>query len=785
MKTIIRNFVHTLRRFKMATTLNIIGLSIAFGAFMAIMIQLDYDWNFDRSHPNADRIYRVETMADDDIYAIISRPLANRFIASSPHIVAGTVVEPTFDQEMTFSVVGDTEQNVYKELALKVYPNYGEVFAFEMIEGDAGAMAQPNTALIPLSLSRKLFGGETAMGHQLKSDNVMLTIGGVYKDFPHNTMVENNIYHPLAADYLLHEWGDTKFYAYIMVDEPANSEGLIEHFKATFDASSLGSGYGWVSDVGLRLTPLTDIHFTTDAQYDFYPKTERQTLWVLLAIALIVLLIAGINFTNFSTALAPMRIKSINTQKVLGAGERTLRSAMISEAVAISLLSFLLSIGLIVCFSQSPLATLVSADLSLSAHPQILFATGLIALLTGVLAGLYPAFYTTSFSPSLVLKGSFGLSAKGRRLRNGLIGVQFVASFALIICSLFMYLQGQFMQNSPLGFDKEQLIVANIPAGIQDKKEAIANQLKSNSAIADVTFAEMLFGGYDQYGELGRNFKDENIRFQSIPVDPSFLTVMGIPVTEGRNFRKEDEKSSQTTLIFNEKAHKAYHIEVGDKIDGMEVIGLMPDIKFASFRTEIIPMSFIIRGNRKFFISEGMDHYAYIKIKGGTDMKEAISDVRSTLQAFKSDHLYNIRFFDEVIQGMYEHETRLTSLIILFSLIAVCISIVGVFGLVVFESEYRRKEIGIRKVLGSTISQVLLLFNKTYIRILCLCFLFAAPMAWFAVEKWLENFAYKTPLSWWVFLLSFLLVSLITSSVVTFQSWRVANSNPVDSIKTE
>ncbi|MDF9831762.1 ABC transporter permease [Parabacteroides sp. PF5-6] len=785
MKTLFRNLLSILRRFKMATTLNILGLSIAFAAFMAIMMQLDFDWNFDRSHADADRIYRVETISDEEAYAIISRPLADRFFASSPHIVAGTLSEPSFNREMTFTVVDDPAQNVYKELALRVYPNYGEVFAFEMIEGEAHAMERPQTVLIPQSLAHKLFAGETAIGHQLKSDTETFTVGGVYKDFPRNTLVENNIYQPIEADHLLHEWGDTKFYAYIRVDEPQHSEELVAHFKANFDAASLGSGYSWVADTGLRLTPLTAIHYTTDALYDFYPKTGRQVLWVLSGIALIILLIAGINFTNFSTALAPMRIKSINTQKVMGAGESTLRSAMISEAVAISLFSYLLAIGLVYWFAQSPLHTLVSADLSLSAHPFILLDTGGIALLTGVLAGIYPAFYTTSFSPALVLKGSFGLSAKGRRLRNGLISVQFVASFALIICSLFMYLQSRFMQNSPLGFDKEQLIVADIPLGIQDKKEAITNQLKAFSAISEVTYAEMLFGGFDQYGELGRNFKGESIKFQVIPVDPSFLTALGIPVAEGRNFRKEDEKNNQPSLIFNEKACKSYNIAVGDKIDNMEVIGRIEDIKFASFRTEIIPMAFMIRGTRDFFTADGMDHYAYIKVKAGADMKAVISDIHSTLRSMKPDHLYQIRFFDEVIQGMYENETRLTSLIILFSLIAVFISIVGVFGLVVFDSEYRRKEIGVRKVLGSTIREVLLLFNKTYIRILCICFVVAAPIAWFAVSKWLENFAYKTPLSAWVFLLSFLFVSLITSATVTFQSWRVATANPVDALKAE
>ena len=784
MEILFRNLLSILRRFKMATTLNILGLSIAFGAFMVIMMQLDYDWNFDKSHPDADRIYRVETMIDKGAYAIISRPLADHFIASSPHIVAGTLAAPSHKKEMSFSVIGDPMHKNYRELALKVYPNYGEVFEFKMIEGEKDAMNHPNTALIPLSLSHKLFGEETVIGRQLKSDDEIYTIGGVYKDFPRNTMIENNIYYPIPADAYLHEWGESIFYAYIRVDDPENSKYLIENFKNNFDASSLGPNFEWLGEFHLRLTPLTDIHYVTDVQFDFYPKTGRQTLWVLLAIAIIILLIAGINFTNFSTALAPMRIKNINTQKVMGAEERVLRIAMISEAVVISFLSYTLSIGLIYWFSKLSLSGLVNADLSLSGHTTLLITTGIISLLTGFLAGIYPAFYTTTFSPALVLKGNYGLSGKGRNLRNGLISIQFIASFALIICSSFMYLQSNFMQNSPVGYDKDQIIVTDIPTEMMDKKEAIVDQLKTYAGISDVSFSDLLFSGSDQYMELTRNFKDEHIRFQCITVDPSFLKVMGIDIMEGRDFRKEDEQTRDGIYIFNEKARKAYGIEVGDRISGAEVVGIIPDINFASFRTEIVPMAFYIWGEYR-FSGEIMDNYAYIKVNAGTDIKSAFSHIQSTLQSFKSDHLYHIRFFDEIIQKLYENERRFSSLIILFSLIAVFISIVGVFGLVVFDSEYRKKEIGIRKVLGSTVSEILILFNKTYIRILCICFLLAAPVAWHIVQKWLENFAYKTPLSWWIFLLSFLLVSLITSGTVTFQCWRVANANPVDSIKTE
>lgn len=782
MKTILRNFLSVLKRFKMATLLNVLGLSVAFSAFMVIMMQLDYDQNFDCMHPDADHIFRVEVQFEEGNQAIINRPLANLYIASSPHIVAATLINP-WGGDFFFNVEKEGERHNYQEKIIAVYPEFTKIFSLEITEGIEGAIEDNEKVLIPLSLAKKVFGNSSAVGQQLKGRNdINYTVGGVYRDFARNSAMENAIYRKMQ-DENLNNWGNWNYSMYIRLDDPANAAGLMDNFKRVTDPTVLGKEHKWEdSHFNLRLTSIPDVHYTTDVTYDSTPKASRQTLLVLFAIAIVIVIIAGINFTNFSTALTPMRIKSINTQKVLGEEVSAIRTSLVMEATLISLFSYLIALVVIALLPLTPIASLLDAEISFAAYPYIIGGTALIALITGLLAGIYPAYYMTSFPPALVLKGSFGLSPKGRQLRNVLISVQFIASFALIIGASFMYLQNHFMQNTPLGYDKDGVIVTNINDNINKSREAFANQIKTFSGIEDITFSEPLLSSSDQYMGWGRDFKGENISFQCLPVDPSFLKVMNVGIVEGRDFRREDANTRKGAYVFNQKAKEIYNMNLGEMIDSTVIVGFMPDVKFASFRTEVVPMAFYVWGTENW---GSRPNNAYIKMKAGTNIKEAITHVRSTLQTFDAEYPFNVRFFDAVLNRLYEKEQSLSSLITLFSLIAIFISMVGVFGLVVFDSEYRKKEIGVRKVLGSSTEQILILFNKTYIRILCLCFILAAPMAWYAVYKWLENFAYKTPMHWWVYLFAFIVIGIITICTVTFQNWRAANDNPVNSIKSE
>lgn len=782
MKPILRNLLSVARRFKLATVLNILGLSIAFAAFMIIMIQLRYDYNFDKYHKDYDKIFRVErrSTTSDWKNAIHSRPFAELFIASSPNIIAGTIT--TSAQDITFHVENNGERNFYEERAINVTPEFVDVFTVDFVEGSKEAMQVPNNIIIPLSLARKLFGSESAVGKQIIVGEQRIAVSAVFRDFPSNSIFENCIYVPVAPAQR-EEWGSASWNIFIRVNDPASVSTMFENFAQSYDLSSIVGGH-WAEHFYLDFVPLTEVHYIKGVDFDYTPKSSKQTLMILFSIAIVIIVIAAINFTNFSTAIAPMRIKSINTQLVLGARRKTLRTVILSEAIILSLLSFFIATLLVYVFNKTPMARLVDGDLSLKANYLIFGGTALIALLTGFFVGLYPSHYITSFSPALVLKGNFGLSPKGRQLRNTMMGIQFIASFALIIGASFMYLQNHFMQNSPLGYDKDNLLTVNT-GRISVSRDALANQLKTYSGIEDVTFGSNLLATSDLYSQSPIRYGEDEIWTQVFIVYHDFLKVMNIEITEGRDFRRDDFNSDKIVMILNDAARRQYDWELNTVTRPYgEIVGFMPDIKYASFRSEVRPMAFITVPDT--MIAGGVHlSNAYIKLKAGTNLRDAVSNITTILSEFDNDRTYNIRFFDETLQQLYEKELTLNSLIILFSIISIFISIVGVFGLVVFDSECRRKDIGIRKVFGASVMDIVIMFNKAYLKTLVICFVIAAPLAWYAVTRWLENFVFRTPMHWWVYLLSLVSVGAITVCTVTFQNWRAAKANPVDVIKSE
>ena len=788
MKPIIRNFLSVIRRFKMAVALNILGLSVAFAAFMVIMIQLNYDFGFDKFHKDYDKIFRMEILVpqiSSERVPIISRPLVDIFVGASPQIVACALINMV-GSEAIFYVENeddDRTETLLKENAISVTPEYTDVFTFDFVEGDKDALKTPGNVLIPLSLSRKLFGNDPAIGKQLVYDWGSQTVGAIYRDFPDNTIVGNYIYSSIPENEDRQNWSSWLYNAFIRVNDASNAPLIIDNLERSFDLEQVfGSG------CGVYLRSLKDIHFTHDLQYDFAPKANKQTLLILFAIAIVIIAIAAINFTNFSTALTPMRVKNINTQRVLGARRNTLRSAIALEAVVICFLSYLISILFVFLFSVTPLEKLIDVDLSLSSQWLTFAGTALVALLAGVFAGAYPAHYMTSFAPALVLKGSFGLSPKGKKIRNALIGIQFVASFVLIIGATFMFLQNRFMQKSPLGYEKDAMVIVNITQ-IQKSRDAFIDQMKTYAGIEDVTYGNFLLSSLDSYAKQVVVYKGEQCTYQFFPVHYSFLEVMGIEITEGRGFRHDDANKEQGVYVFNEAARKEFDFELNTVFENHghiglgngEIIGFMPDVKFASFRMAVEPMAFYVSAAESIIPA----YFAYIKLNKSANIHSALSHIHATLAGFNAGYIFDVQFFDEVLQRLYEKETALSSLITLFSMLAIFISIVGVFGLVVFDSECRRKEIGIRKILGASTTGIIIMFNKVYFRILIICFVIAAPLAWYAITRWLENFAYKTPMYWWVYLLAFVVVATITVCTVTFQNWRVASDDPVNAIKME
>lgn len=786
MKLILRNLMRIFRRFRTAMILNILGLAVAFTAFMLLMMQWNYDRQFDRNDPNADRIFRIDAQWDAGRAALTCGPYGFAFMQSSPHIVGGCLLYALPGDE-SFTIEENGQRRVFKDKLHKVTSGLTKVFHFDLVEGDANALEASDKILIPESTARRWFGQAAATGRLVKlGDNRAMTVGGVYRDFPGNCSLGNSVYVAVRDNESdLRVWTSFNYTCYIRLDQDntADAQALVDAFaENNQDFLNFQKENGKMEMVAIALP---DIHTFEPLLFDPTPRTSLATMFLLFSIAIIILLIAAINYTNFSTALSPMRVRNVNTQKVFGASQASLRGALLAEAVIICLVAFLIGLLLLWGLQDYNLNLLIQADIRPEAHLPLIGLTALIALAIGLLAGLYPAYYTTSFAPALVLKGSFGLSPKGRMLRNLLMSFQFIASFALVIGALCMFLQNRYAQTMPLGFDKEWLVTSDIDKLVSSKRQVLEERLKQHPEVAGVAFSEMSFyGDNDIYAKWGRKFKGEAISFEVLVVSPSFPKVIGIPIIEGRDFREEDARNTNGCFIINRMMREHHGIQPGDKIGTQEIVGVTDNFHYTSMRRGISPMAFYT-SDKSADATDRLYTNVYVRMNAGTDPATAIQILHDELEALSPGYPFDIRPFDEQLERAYKNEQRLATLISLFSLLAVLISIAGVFGLVVFDSEYRRKEIGIRRVMGASVGNILLMFNKSYLWILLVCFIIACPIAWYAVNEWLQSFAYRVPSYWWIFPVALLIVGSVTLLTVTYQNWHAANENPVNSLKSE
>lgn len=795
MKLMIRNLLYLFKRFKTAVVLNLFGLTIAFAAFLLIVMQVDYEMNYDAMHSKSGRTFRLEANHGEfEHNAIHCLMFSDAFVNSSAHITDYSYRYPFYGGERYCQIdeVDDQgEAKVFKENFQLCLPNISDIFDFHMKEGSVECLSIPGSVLIPESVAKRLFNKQSAIGKRIRMSGssgwqpvstTILTIGGVYKDFPGNTTVQNRIYVPMDQLGLLKSsWQMYANEIYVTLDDPLNKEEVLDHFNKTFDFAK--SQMGSAQEIALRLTPLKDVYYTHDTTFDFNPKGHRETNYVLLGIAFLILFIAGINFTNLTTSLIPLRLKTINTHRVLGCSIYKLRAISLIESIVICLISYILALFIVNDLSYTPIANWVDADIRLSQYKGLILLTALIAILTGCLAGLYPAIRSTSYAPALVLKGSFGLSPKGKKVRVALIGFQYTVSIALIIVTLFMGLQNHFMTSSEqLGFNKDQVAIVNLTPEIYAKhKPQYIQKLKDYPGIEDVAFSVYELSKEDDMIDLEyARHEDKDVFFKVFYASENFLSVMDIQVEEGRDFTREDLNKAQSDYIINPAAERDFHLHPGDRFNDRTVLGVSKDFRFNSCRIASSPFVFALNND-----IPNPKLVSYIRFNSKTNLQEAVAHVRETLKEIDPTFPFEISFYNTILNNLYQKEQTLGKLISLFGIMAILISIVGVFGLVLFETQYRRKEIGIRKINGATTGQILLMFNKTYIRIVSVCFIISIPIAWMGTQQWLENFAYKTPLHLWVFIVAFLIILSVTIGTVTFRNWQAANENPVNSVKSE
>ncbi|WP_300726795.1 ABC transporter permease [uncultured Rikenella sp.] len=791
MKTVFRNFITTLRRFKLASGLNLLGLAAAFAAFVIILIQVNYEYGFDRFHAGADRIFRVEvSSARQNIPAgsytpALPLPLAEAIRDAVPQIERVAVAD---GRERTLNVVAEREGNrtVYEETTREVSDEWLALLGVRMAEGDAAtALDEPGAALIPESMARKFFGSEPALGRLLapaETDSTIgvrraVRVGGVYRDFPRNSIFSNIIYLPVGeAERNLWSWSNYQIYLQLASTGEAEE---VERAIGRIDYPDKSEEAKW------RLMPLADIYYAADIVHDMAPKGSRTATRILLAIAVLVIAVAGINFVNFSMALAPVRMKNINTRKILGSSVAALRAAQVAEAAMTAAVAYAVALGVVAYIGRSALGSYFATSLLPGDNGGVVLLGAAIAVLTGAAAGLYPAIYSTSFPPALAVKGNFGLSPKGRTLRNVLVGFQFSVSMVLIICAAFMNLQNGFLATRAIGMNRGGVVEMPVSKKIFADRQSLFNELENDPAVEGVALS-MAPMFRDCYDNLGVWFRGEVVEFGNVEVTSQFTELMGIRIAEGRGFVEEDDRAEPgTRAIFNRTACRKYGLELGDRLEvgagrGIEVVGIMEDVNFESLHKPLGPFALMNVGNTE----QSYLPTAYVRIGagGGTAVLGRMAGV---VAALDPNAVVDVHFLDETVEAQYRDERRIGSLITGFSLLAIVISMAGVFGLVVFETQYRRKEIGVRKVMGATVAEILAMFNRSFVRLVLICFVVAAPLAWYGVREWLGTFAYRTPVYWWVFAVSLLIVLAITLATVTIQSWRAATANPVEAFKTE
>lgn len=779
MKALYKNFISILRRFPLSIAMNVAGLTLAFAAFIIILMEVQYEMTYDSRITQAGRIFHISKESPNfQISSHHSRPLIEQRCARiSPEIERYALIE-----EWDLRAATEDRQTEFESKAHGITPQFFDMFEFDWVACDTSTFHRPQYLYIPESLARRVFHRTDLVGTAIwrLNNNEQWIIGGVYRDFPENCSVQNHVYNNLA-NYQANDWRNGRYFGYLQLRHP---EKRAEVEKLLNDSL--------VGDGGLvfHLTAYNELLFHPELQtsYGNMPKADPKQRLIYLCICVLIILTAAINFTNFYTALTPLRMRSLNTQRVLGVRRRTLIRGLVSEGVFLALLAFALSLLVVLALEKSFVNDLLNVNIRLSGYPLILGLTGVIALLVGWLASVFPAHYATSFQPALVLKGNFGLTARGRRIRNVLIGIQLSVAMALVIIVGGIVSQNYYMRHSYLGYDQDRLVTINLSdCGVWERDaEAFASGLRQVACVEDVALSQVLLSAQFNHNVMnwGRNAEDgSRLQFTCIPVSPNYLKVMGIRLLEGEDFNPQDKENP---MIFNRKAYEAYPaVRVGKSINNAgHIVGICEDFKSGSLREEVQPTCLIVFSGGEYLNWE-YRWCANIRIKDGVELMEAFAPIRDYCLKFAPDKQWEIKTQFQLMENIYRNERHMQQTLLLFSGLAVLIALSGVFSMTLFECNYRRKEIGLRKIMGATSKQIVRMFCLQYGRILLVGFVVAAPVAWYAVHYYLQNFAYKTPIHWWLFLVAFVLIGGITLLTVWFQCRQVARENPILSIRTE
>ena len=792
--------------FKGSGILNLLGMTAAFAALYILLVQVYYDLSYNKGIKDAERIYIMATPSwfEQGQYQVnLNRPLQKAILDQAGMVESWGVAYIGGDGKNYTQVGEGDDARKFQIGTSQLTRGALDVFGFKPLVGTFDGMDKEETVAIS-ETAAKVMGIGVGDAIRIGSNKTPKTVVAVYEDMPNNSDLNNiqiffcNNLETQSIDNFS-EWSYNHF---VKLNSPDSKEEFEAHAKKTVEEfwrtrmeSAPEDVKGSVSQREIdeqisrcivTLLPFEDMYYNKQIYQPAGRTGNKTTTLTLLAVSILIVVVTLINFVNFFFAQIPMRIRGVNTRKILGSSRGALVGSLMFESGMLVAISLCASLAVVLLFKGSTYANLITCSLAFEDNLPVVGMTIIAALVMTVASSVYPALYITSFPPALAVKGGFGATQKGKALRYALICLQFVISISFVICAMFVKKQHSFMMNYDMGFNKEYLLTASI--GVADtERDAFSDELLKSPHIKDVAWAAGPLVNSSRMG-WGRTFKGEQINLDSYPVSWNFLRFMGIDVVEGRDFTKADEQCEHGVFIFNQIAKNKYGFTLEDRIQGhskaTEIAGFCEDFQFRPLQYELNPFAFYVFGKNPWW---ALTHL-YIRTEAGAPYKEVEAAVKDVILKFNPGanvNEYKVKFFDEELGRQYRKEKQLTTMVTLFTLLAIIISLMGVFGLVMFETQYRRKEIGVRRVHGSSILDILVMFNKKFAKLLIASFVLAAALSWFVIDYYYSTFAHSAPMSWWVFAVALLLVSAIVFMVVTIGSWRTATENPVNSLRSE
>ncbi|MGK7392364.1 MAG: ABC transporter permease [Candidatus Cyclobacteriaceae bacterium M2_1C_046] len=788
--------IRSLQKSRFSTIINISGLAIGIACCIMIFIYVKNELSYDDFHSKADRTFRFYTI--DEAQGVSSNSVG----ITIPRLPAA-VKEELPEVELSTRVlntgrarieIGD--RYVYAENAKYVESDFFEIFDYRLLTPEAAdKFNEPRKVILTESMAKKIFGDREAVGKTLTYNDDEWQVVGLLEDVKQNSHLELDLLfslYPSQADsslaQYLDNWQGLGIIGYAVLNTAASErkvEGKMKEMALANDVPEF-----WHP----QLQPLDDIHLkSADILFDTYNigKGDITYIYSLSAVALFVLLIAAFNFMNLTTAQSSTRAKEVGVRKVLGAFKSNLVAQHLGESVLVCAIAMLLALVLVITAgSFIDIGLPVTAQEFIFSNPEIYLAIIGATVAIGVIAGLYPAFILTKFDTIKILRGKFQTSKNGVLLRKSLVVVQFAASITMIIGTIFIYKQIEFIKNKNLGFDKEQIVTISMnSSGLDQNMVTLRDKLVQHEGISGASATQNMPGrtfGRTGIRPEGASQEDPAWIVSSIYFDENYLDVMGMELTEGRNFSRQSGTDAQEGILVNEAlvAQLAYKDPVGRKItlgNGSEltILGVVKNFHYASMRHAIEPL--IMRYN------PNANSNLTVKLNGNIASNMAF--INETWKEIYPDHPMEYQFFNEEFNNLYKGDEQFSALVFNFTWLAILIACMGLFGLSAFIAEQRKKEVGVRKVLGSSVAQIVMLLSKEFVLLIILATAVAWPLAYYAINSWLDDFQYKIDLlsasSLSIFIISGLTALVIGLMTVSYQSVVAAVVNPIKSLRSE